>query len=103
MLIKSTNIFYIFNHVMGIDKNLKRDIENYCVLNDLNVDIFINKILKKAFLVEKYGDKPNIFNTTPKKVVSYSFHCKFEKELVNISTSETETKSKKAIRKRKLT
>ena len=62
MLIKSTNIFYIFNHVMGIDKNLKRDIENYCVLNDLNVDIFINKILKKAFLVEKYGDKPNIFN-----------------------------------------
>ena len=65
---------------MRIDNNLKRDIENYCVLNDLNVDIFINKILKKAFLVEKYGDKPNIFNTSAKKVISYSFHCKFEKD-----------------------
>ena len=88
---------------MRIDSNLKKDIENYCALNGLNADVFDNKILKKAFLVEKYGDKPNIFNTTPKKVVSYSFHCKFEKELVNISTSETEMKPKKAIRKRKLT
>lgn len=103
MLIKSTNIFYIFNHVMGIDKNLKRDIENYCILNGLNVDIFINKLLKKAFLVEKYGDKPNIFNTSAKKVIYYSFHCKFEKEVLRDAFTETEEKPKKTIRKRKLT
>ena len=88
---------------MRIDNNLKRDIENYCVLNDLNVDIFINKILNKAFLVEKYGDKPNIFYTSSKKVISYSFHCKFEKEDLRDVFIETEEKPKKTIRKRKLT
>ena len=88
---------------MRIDSNLKKDIENYCALNGLNADVFTNKILKKAFLVEKYGDKPNIFNTTPKKVVSYSFHCKFEKEVLRDVFIETEEKPKKTIRKRKLT
>ena len=100
---KINKYFCIFNHDMRIDNNLKRDIENYCILNGLNVDIFINKILKKAFLVEKYGDKPSIFNTSEKKVISYSFHCKFEKEVLRDVFTETEEKPNKIIRKRKLT
>ena len=89
---------------MRIDNNLKRDIENYCTLNDLNVDVFINKILKKAFLIEKYGDKPSIFRKSVRKVVFYRFQCKFEKGASeDDSVSQMETKPEKTIKKRKLT
>lgn len=89
---------------MKIDKKLKKDIEDYCSLNNINVDDFINKILKKSFLLEKYGDKPNIFKKKEEKVVRYLFHYEYEKKEVDITTTiETEEENKKTIKKRKLT
>lgn len=44
--------------MIELDKKLHKDIKEYCQLNGLVMKDFINKLLKKAFMVEKYGDKP---------------------------------------------
>lgn len=43
---------------MEIDKKLNNDITAYCKENGLNKKDFINRLLKKAFNIEKYGEKP---------------------------------------------
>lgn len=43
---------------IDIDKKLSDDITAYCKINNLNKIDFINKLLKSAFTVEKYGEKP---------------------------------------------
>ena len=43
---------------MKIDNKLYQDIKEFCELNEMETDNFINKILKEAFLIEKYGDSP---------------------------------------------
>lgn len=43
---------------MKIDKKLYQDIKEFCELNEIKTDDFINKILKESFLKEKYGDSP---------------------------------------------
>lgn len=44
--------------MIELDKKLHKDIKEYCQLNGLVMKDFVNKLLKKAFMVEKYGDKP---------------------------------------------
>jgi hypothetical protein len=44
--------------MVEIDKRLYQEIKDYCKLNNLIIKDFINKLLKKAFTIEKYGDKP---------------------------------------------
>lgn len=44
--------------MVEIDTKLYNDIKLYCKANNLVIKDFINKLLKKAFTVEKYGDKP---------------------------------------------
>jgi hypothetical protein len=44
--------------MIELDKILHKDIKEYCQLNGLVMKDFVNKLLKKAFMVEKYGDKP---------------------------------------------
>lgn len=43
---------------IDIDKKLSDDITAYCKINNLNKTDFINKLLKSAFTIEKYGEKP---------------------------------------------
>ena len=45
-------------YMIEIDKKLHKDIKEYCQLNGIVMKDFVNKLLKKAFMVEKYGDKP---------------------------------------------
>lgn len=47
-----------------IETKLHNEIKEYCKLNNLKVNIFINELLKKAFMREKYGETP--FNVKPK-------------------------------------
>lgn len=47
-----------------IETKLHNEIKEYCKLNNLKVNIFINELLKKAFMREKYGEAP--FNVKPK-------------------------------------
>lgn len=41
-----------------IEKTLYRGIKDYCGYNGLKVTAFINEILQKAFMKEKYGEAP---------------------------------------------
>lgn len=43
---------------MELDKKLYSEINEYCQENGLKTRDFIHKILKEAFLREKYGDSP---------------------------------------------
>ena len=45
-------------NTVQIEDELYNDIKEYCKLNKLKIGSYINKILKKSFLVEKYGDTP---------------------------------------------
>ena len=43
---------------MEIDKELYNEIKEYCVLNGLKPKDYIHSLLKKAFMRDKYGDRP---------------------------------------------
>lgn len=48
--------------MIEIDNKLIKDIEEYCLINDIqNPSNYVTKLLKKAFMEEKYGKKPDIF------------------------------------------
>ena len=44
--------------MVEIDTKLYNDIKLYCKTNNLIIKEFINKLLKKAFTIEKYGETP---------------------------------------------
>jgi hypothetical protein len=54
---------------MQIDKQIYDEINEYCKLNDLKTRDFIHKLLKEAFLKEKYGDSPFAFNKKTENIV----------------------------------
>ena len=41
-----------------IDDKLYGEIKEYCKINNLKISKFVNDILQKAFLIEKYGEAP---------------------------------------------
>lgn len=54
--------------MIEIDIKLIKDIEEYCSINNIeNPSKYVTKLLKKAFMEEKYGKKPDIFNTQEKE------------------------------------
>lgn len=69
--------------MIEIDNKLIKDIKEYCLINNIqNPSKYVTKLLKKAFMEEKYGKKPDIF-------------VKQEKEKDSTkSTSSTETNIK---------
>lgn len=57
--------------MIEIDNKLIKDIEGYCLINDIqNPSKYATKLLKKAFMEEKYGKKPDIFVKQEKEDVS---------------------------------
>lgn len=44
---------------MEIDKELYKEIKEYCLLNGLKPKDYIHDLLKKAFMRDKYGERPN--------------------------------------------
>lgn len=52
---------------LNVKKTLINDIESYCALNDIkDIQLFCNQLLEKAFIAEKYGEKPGFIDSTPK-------------------------------------
>lgn len=43
---------------MEIEKKLYSEIKDYCSINNLKIGDFVNKLLRKAFNIEKYGVAP---------------------------------------------
>lgn len=57
--------------MIDIDIKLIKDIEEYCLINNIeNPSKYVTKLLKKAFMEEKYGKKPDIFNKQEKENLS---------------------------------
>ena len=46
---------------VNIEDKLYEDIREYCKLNKLTISVFVNDLLKKNFMVEKYNDAPPFF------------------------------------------
>lgn len=46
---------------VNIEDKLYEDIREYCKLNKLTISVFVNDLLKKNFMVEKYDDAPPFF------------------------------------------
>lgn len=44
--------------LVTIKDRLFKDIQSYCSINGLDIETYINDILKKSFMIEKYGEKP---------------------------------------------
>lgn len=76
---------------VNIEDKLYQDIKEYCKLNKLTISVFVNGLLKKTFMVEKYDDAPPFFkkkksDTEPiqadiiKKMVEENTPQEFEQE-----------------------
>ena len=44
--------------LVTIKDRLFKVIQSYCSINGLDIETYINDILKKSFMIEKYGEKP---------------------------------------------
>lgn len=75
---------------VNIEDKLYQDIKEYCKLNKLTISVFVNDLLKKNFMVEKYNDAPPFFKkkepeietvrTDLKKVLKEKTPEEFEQE-----------------------
>jgi len=112
-----------------ISDKLYKDIFAYCELNQLETSTFIEDLLKKYFIIEKYGSRPAIFEKTdkpeetvvvekkpepkvetkeelveievPKEVKKELEEAPF-KEVVNVIIEDSEKKEEKPKKRRKL-
>ena len=86
-----------------IDEKLYNDIKVYCSLNALKIKAFVNELLKKAFIIEKYGETPfslpQLHNDEQKiaeeKLESNKTDLPIEKQEVEHSTEITPVTRKK--------
>lgn len=57
--------------MIKLEEKIIKNIKDYCILNNIDdVSKYVNKLLKKAFMEEKYGKKPDIFNAQEKENLS---------------------------------
>lgn len=80
-----------------IQQKLLKDIKSYCEINNIDVNNFINTILKKAFLIEKYGETPNILKQNNKKIGK-----QITKYDISLLTKKIDNEDNVIIKKRKL-
>lgn len=68
-----------------INNKLLNDIKEYCSYNDIeDVSGYINRLLKKSFMEEKYGKKPDIFNKQEKQVTNEVSNKPIEENKIDI-------------------
>lgn len=87
-----------------MDKNLEKEIKEYCKLNGLSYKAYVDKLLRGAFMVDKYGDKPCVISADTKKtptITEYSFELP-EKPIVDDVKETPETINKREKRKLKI-
>ena len=51
-----------------IKDKLYKDISNYCKANHLVIKEYVNQLLGKQFMIDKYGDKPGVYIVPDKPV-----------------------------------
>lgn len=75
---------------MEVDKKLYEEIKEYCTLNGLKPKEYINDLLKKAFMKDKYGIAP--FNRRDTYVGNRAFEDAVNAEIKRIMNDENELK-----------
>ena len=65
---------------VNIDDKLYQEIREYCRLNKLTISVFVNDLLKKGFLVEKYDDAPPFFKKKEPEIETVQVYLKKIKE-----------------------
>ena len=58
---------------VNIEEKLYQDIKEYCRLNKLTISVFVNDLLKKNFMVEKYDDAPPFFKKVKEAMTDEEF------------------------------
>ena len=53
-----------------INTRLLKDISQYCEMNSIDIEKFVNDILRKGFMLEKYGERPGIVNDVQSGTIS---------------------------------
>lgn len=51
-------LFMSEKHNISISERLYNDIKEYCKLNELKLNVFVEELIQKSFNVEKFGDTP---------------------------------------------
>lgn len=85
---------------VNINEDLYKDIREYCKLNKLTVSVFINDLLKKSFMVEKYDDAPPFFKKKQEEKIesvivtgTFKKDGTFEQESVDVKRVMTEAQT----------
>ena len=68
---------------INIEDKLYQDIKEYCKLNKLTISVFVNDLLKKNFLVEKYNDAPPFFKKKEPESIKVKTQEEFRQEMLN--------------------
>lgn len=68
-----------------LEKKLLKELTAYCELNGLDLKRYINKLLKSAFALDKYGDRP--FSNVEEKPKSKQMRAK-AKETVKVESDD---------------
>ena len=85
--------------VVKINSSLYTDIKEYCSLNGLKINSFINELLEKQFAIEKFGDAP-FFNYN-KKNTSVDTSSEKDKTVITvIDTKSNEIVEQKEVEKK---
>lgn len=51
-------LFMPEKHNISISERLYNNIKEYCKLNELKLNVFVEELIQKSFNVEKFGDAP---------------------------------------------
>ena len=52
-------------HNVSISEKLYNDIKEYCRLNELKINVFVEELIRKSFNVEKFGVAPFVRQDNP--------------------------------------
>ena len=78
-------LFMSEKHNISISERLYNDIKEYCKLNELKLNVFVEELIQKSFNVEKFGDTPFAKQEKPEPT------SKKEAVIVNEYVKELET------------
>ena len=73
---------------VNVEDRLYQDIKEYCRLNKLTISVFINDLLKKSFMVEKYDEMPPFFKKVREEFTLEQFQKEYQGEPEPIKKQE---------------
>lgn len=93
--------------MIRIESKLEKEITDYCYLNGIkDVKKFVNKLLLKAFTIEKYGDSPfqkNVEVNTDKVQYENERHKIEEKVIETIIVPTLSSNKEENVKNKKIT